>query len=127
VIGAVAGGVVLLLLLLWLLLRRRRASGGRAPTTVQRSASAAAAVSKPEPPAEQTAPPAEAEAPPVAPEPEPTSSPSSDCDHYWDVAYDRGRLGEDGVWRFPHHCRNCGLELLASDVTDATAQAGVRA
>ena len=34
--------------------------------------------------------------------------------HYWEVAYDRGQLGDDGVWRFPHRCRNCGLELLAT-------------
>jgi hypothetical protein len=38
------------------------------------------------------------------------------------VAYDRGELGADGVWRFPHRCRNCGLELVASDVADATAR-----
>jgi hypothetical protein len=43
--------------------------------------------------------------------------------HFWDVAYDRGQLGGDGVWRFPHRCQNCGLELLASDVADASAQA----
>lgn len=43
--------------------------------------------------------------------------------HYWDVAYDRGQLGADGVWRFPHRCRTCELELLAADITDASAQA----
>jgi hypothetical protein len=43
--------------------------------------------------------------------------------HFWEVAYDRGQLGGDGVWRFPHRCQNCGLELLASDVADASAQA----
>jgi len=32
------------------------------------------------------------------------------------------RCGEP-VWRFPHRCQNCGLELLASDVADASAQA----
>jgi hypothetical protein len=41
----------------------------------------------------------------------------------WDVAYDRGQLGADGAWRFPHRCRSCGVELLARDVADATAQA----
>ena len=34
-----------------------------------------------------------------------------------------GTLGDDGVWRFPHRCRNCGLELLATDIADASAQA----
>ena len=38
----------------------------------------------------------------------------------------RTELGEDGAWRFPHHCRNCGLELLATDVADATAEADAR-
>jgi hypothetical protein len=27
------------------------------------------------------------------------------------------------VWRFPHRCRNCGLELMATDIADASAQA----
>ena len=51
--------------------------------------------------------------------------PSPDCDphHYWEVAYERGTLGDDGIWRFPHRCRNCGLELLATDIADASAQA----
>jgi opacity protein-like surface antigen len=134
VIAAAAAGVVLLLILLWLLLRRRKTSAQRAPTTVQRSASAAAAATpgprdpepepepEPEPVSEPTLPPA----PEPAHRPPVESLQSSDCDHYWEVAYDRGQLGEDGVWRFPHRCNNCGLELLASDVTDATAQAGVR-
>lgn len=45
------------------------------------------------------------------------------CDHYWEVAYDRAQLGDDGVWRFPHTCRICGLDLLARDVADASVQA----
>jgi hypothetical protein len=53
-------------------------------------------------------------------------SPECDPHHFWEVAYERGELGEDGVWRFPHHCRNCELELLASDVGDATAHADAR-
>ena len=54
----------------------------------------------------------------------PPAAPTA-CDphHYWEVAYERGTLGEDGVWRFPHRCRNCGLELLATDIADASAQA----
>jgi hypothetical protein len=54
---------------------------------------------------------------------EQTRSPECDPHHYWDVAYDRGDLGDDGIWRFPHRCRTCGLELLARDVDDATAHA----
>jgi hypothetical protein len=72
-------------------------------------------------------------APPVlgADESEPEAAPSPaarpdaqpvSCDHYWEVAYDRPQLGDDGVWRFPHTCRICGLHVLASDVADASAQ-----
>jgi hypothetical protein len=103
-----------------------------------------------QPPAPATAAPTQM-APPPAPEPEaapepvaapqpvalPATAPVAvaqpapgrqggrpECDqHLWEVAYDRGSLGNDGVWRFPHRCRSCGLELLATDVTDATAQA----
>jgi len=64
--------------------------------------------------------------PPQAPAAAPTRRPECDPHHFWEVAYDRGQLGEDGVWRFPHRCRNCGLELLARDVEDATAQADAR-
>jgi hypothetical protein len=44
-------------------------------------------------------------------------------EHYWQVRYDEPVLGADGVWRFPHVCRDCGLELLARDVADASALA----
>jgi hypothetical protein len=140
----IAGGVLavlLLVLLLLRLLRGRRATPAESSTAVQRSASAAAA---------DTALPVAAsvaewtEPPPAAPEPVPDAEPQQtapaavvppeaaqapargpECDphHFWEVAYDRGELGDDGVWRFPHRCRNCGLELLARDVDDATAQA----
>jgi len=121
-IAAIAAGILLLLLLVWLLLRRRRTPARRPPTTVERSPSAAAASAPPSVPEPETEPEQIAE-----PEPEPAATATEDCDHYWEVAYDRGQLGEDGVWRFPHHCRNCGLDQMASDVADATAQAGVRA
>ena len=145
--AGIAAVVVLLLLLLWLLVRRRRREPeSRPPTVVQRSASAAAAETSPAPPSaaetdliERTAPPPpppvpaepvaappEEPAPPPPAAPPPASAPVAPCDHYWEVAYDRGQLGEDGVWRFPHRCRNCGLELLAADVADATAQANAR-
>jgi hypothetical protein len=139
-IGAgVAAGVLVLLLLLWLLLRRRRrTSAQRPPTVVQRPAPATAAGPAEPPvvpvePAPIEAPAAAPETPapdPAVPAPAPASATQpAHCDpyHYWEVAYDRGELGDDGVWRFPHRCRNCGLELLASDVSDATAQADARA
>jgi hypothetical protein len=61
--------------------------------------------------------------PPPQSTPEQARRPECDPYHFWEVAYDRGELGDDGVWRFPHRCRNCGFELLARDVEDATAQA----
>jgi hypothetical protein len=108
---------------------------------------------QPEPPAPEPEPEPVVQPEPPAPEPEPEpvpepetewAAPSSlpapravpeqqtrrpECDphHFWDVAYERGELGGDGVWRFPHRCRNCGFELLARDVADATAQADARA
>jgi hypothetical protein len=87
---------------------------------------------------ERTAPPPPPIPPPVPPPPLPEPAapvqgaapagrpPECDPYHFWDVAYERGQLGEDGVWRFPHRCRNCGLELLAADVADASAQADTR-
>jgi hypothetical protein len=55
--------------------------------------------------------------------PAPVARPAScEPEHYWEVAYQRPQLGDDGVWRFPHTCRTCGLEVLASDVADASAQ-----
>lgn len=133
--AAVVGLLVILLLLLWLR-RRRRAT----PAAALQSALAAAAEgsSLAEPPtAPETAVPAMPSEPiaPIAPAepvaaPAPPPSPAGSerppaCRpyHFWEVAYDRGQLGGDGVWRFPHRCQNCGLELLASDVADASAQA----
>jgi Bacterial protein of unknown function (DUF916) len=126
-IAAAAFGALLLALLVFQLVRRRGRSEAAAP-----AAAPAPLPSEPEPQPE-----AEAEA--AEPEPvhdeaeaaqevrqsvaEQTRSPECDPHHYWDVAYDRGELGDDGIWRFPHRCRNCGLELLARDVDDATAHA----
>jgi hypothetical protein len=62
---------------------------------------------------------------PPAPSVPPGTSPAAAvaCEHDWEVAYDRGHLAEDGLWRFPHRCRTCGLELLAADRAAANAQA----
>lgn len=112
--------ILLLLLLLWLL-RRRRKSPPQQLREVLRSSQPLRAEEPLRPgPSPLPPEPAVAAEPPAPTPPRPAS-----CDpyHYWDVAYDRGQLGEDGVWRFPHHCRTCGLEVLASDVADASAQA----
>jgi len=116
VIAAVAA-VLVLAALAWLLLRRRRGPADeRRETTFERPTAPPAPAA---PPAAPSAP----EAPPEATEPEPVAG---DCEHLWEVDYDRGQLGADGVWRFPHRCRTCGRELMASDVADATAQSAVR-
>ena len=147
-IGGAAGGAIVVLLLLWWLLRqRRRRVRGQPPTALRSSPSvlaAAAAAATEEPPFPEppltpapagppTPPPPAAPAvpatPPAAPPaaPAPTAAPArpAECTphHFWEVAYDRGQLGNDGVWRFPHRCRNCGLELLASDIAAASLQA----
>jgi hypothetical protein len=107
--AAFAGGALVLAGLV-LLLRRRSRTPSRPGTTVQRPPSAAAAADEPEP-----------AVPPVPV----VARPSAErcAEHDWDVAYDRGEVGEDGAWRYPTRCRNCGLELLARDVGDASEQA----
>jgi hypothetical protein len=49
-----------------------------------------------------------------------------DCEHDWEADFDRSHLADDGVWRFPHRCRTCGLQVLAADAAAATAQAAAR-
>lgn len=128
-----AGVLVLLALVVWLLLSRR--SGTQVgPKDIRRSLSAQRAAEErpaPVPPPLPTPVPEPLEpSPPVedvvaAPAPPAPASRPEACipHHFWEVAYDRGELGDDGVWRFPHTCRNCGLEILAADVSDASAQA----
>jgi len=136
-IGVVVAIVLLLLAALLWWLRRRRPS---APDTTPPPAAVAPAVveARTAPPpapvasdAEEPAPVPRAApwpepgepAPPLAPPPPPPPAASApDHEHLWEVAYDRGELGGDGVWRFPHRCRTCGTELLARDVADATAK-----
>jgi LPXTG-motif cell wall-anchored protein len=141
-IGGIAAAMLLLLLVLWLLLRRRRrgddddelevdepprqvlpppapAAPARAEQPVTPVEPAPPVAPTPAPPIEQ-APPAAPAAPAAVARP---ASPACDPHHYWEVAYERGALGDDGVWRFPHRCQNCGLELLATDIADANAQA----
>src|SRR4051794_20136534 len=128
VVAAIAG-VVILAALAWLLLRRHRAHEGRPGTTLQPCPPAPGAAAPPPAQVEERIGP-----PPTAPEtareaanPSAATESASGCHHLWEVDYDRGSLGDDGVWRFPHRCSICGLELLASDVADATSRAGVRA
>ena len=51
---------------------------------------------------------------------------AADCEHDWEADFDQGHLAEDGVWRFPHRCRGCGLQVLAADAPAADAQAAAR-
>jgi MYXO-CTERM domain-containing protein len=117
-IVAGAAVVVLLALLLLLLLRRRRAARRRTPPeTFVRLPPGPEPAAAPVPLVTESKPEPEPEPAPAA------TNPACVPYHYWDVAYDRGVLGSDGVWRFPHRCRNCGLELMARDIDDATSQA----
>lgn len=140
VIGLVTLAVLALVaLIIWFLLWLKRTASPE-ERAIRRSASAAAAVqaadaaSRTDEPAAPPPPPAaappvpQAAPPPLAPlPPVPVAPPKVEtappCDHLWEVAYDRGQLGGDGVWRFPHQCRTCGLELFATDIADASAQA----
>ena len=134
--------LVLVLLLAWLA-RRRRKHGPALP--LAEAAASPVAPLPPSLPAESAATPEIVPAPapsppaalgalapylaPPAPPSEPpaavplATAPVDSCDHLWEVAYDRGQLGGDGVWRFPHRCRTCGLDLFAADIADAGAQA----
>lgn len=113
---AAAAGIVLLLAALLLpgVLRRRRPARQAAPAAPSSPAPAPAAVA-----------PASTAPALVAPATNGLSGAAAACagSHDWRVAYDSGQLGADGVWRFPHRCRACGLELIATDVSDASAQA----
>jgi hypothetical protein len=113
-IAAVAALVAIVVLLgLWQLLRRRKS-----PPQRLRAALDDAPPLQPEPEPE----PDVDRQPEAAPAPPPARPAACDPDHYWEVAYDRPQLGDDGVWRFPHTCRTCGLEVLASDVADASVR-----
>lgn len=120
-IAAAAVIAALLLLIALLVLRRRGRSAPQQEAPLPRPAEE---ITAPPPP---PSPPAALEPPQPAPVPEPdpmyATPPPAACEHDWDVAYDRGRLGDDGVWRFPHRCRSCGRELMARDVADASEQA----
>jgi WxL interacting protein linking bacterial and host surfaces len=115
IIVAVIAGVLVLLVVAWLLPRRRQ-GGASAPPAAAPAPAPVAPAPEPEPAAE-----ASPDEPAAAPEP---TAERADHEHLWDVAYDRGELGPDGVWRFPHRCRICGRQVVASDVTDAASRAG---
>jgi hypothetical protein len=132
VIGLIAGVVLLLLAaLLWQLSRRRRRPAelppAPAPLPIEPEAvearTAPPPAPMPDPVPEPTWPATDPEPPlPPPPPPAPVAPTAPDHEHLWEVAYERGELGTDGVWRFPHRCRTCGTELLARDVADASAQ-----
>jgi hypothetical protein len=138
-IGLIAGVVLLLLAtLLWRILRRRHSApvAPPAPLPIEPAAVEARTAPPPAPPAPAADEPAAVPqpapwpepsepAPPLPPPPPPAPSPAAPAhEHLWEVAYEQGELGSDGIWRFPHRCRTCGAELLARDVADASAQSG---
>jgi hypothetical protein len=150
---AAAGGVALLLLIavFWLVysnrrLKRRTAevSAGQppAPATAPVATPAAPVAATPvdtpafspvapTPVAPTSAAPVSVTPVPPAPSvtpvpPAPASSPTAtSCGafHYWVVDWDHPQVGIDGLQRYPHRCRNCGTEVLATDISDATTQA----
>ncbi len=121
-VAIAAAIVVLVVLAILLLVRRRRRRAGKQPATPTTVVRLPPLQPEPEPAPEPIA----AAAGP--PEPSPTTPAPAACTpyHYWEVDYEHGVQGADGQWRFPHRCRNCGLEVLARDVSDATDQANRR-
>ena len=111
--------VLLLLLAFWLLRSRRRREPEEAATETP---AGLALLQASEPPAAPVAAPAPEPSPAPEPTPEAAAEAPAACDHYWDVDYNDGQLGDDGAWRFPHRCRNCGREVVAADVSDATSR-----
>jgi len=118
-IAAVAVLAVTLVLLGLFQLRRRRKSPPQRLREALQAAPPVLGADEAEPELEPEAAPSPAAQPDAQPDAQPVS-----CEHYWEVAYDRPQLGDDGVWRFPHTCRICGLHVLASDVANASAQTG---
>jgi hypothetical protein len=129
-VAGVAGAVLVISLLTLLAVRRRHRGPSESRPTRELEpqpgpAPAVARLLEPEPAAVPEPEPEPADVPvPAAPSSAPASrNGDDDCDHLWDVAYHHAKLGEDGVWRFPHRCRTCGRELLAADVADANLSA----
>jgi hypothetical protein len=126
--AGVAGGLLLLAGLWWILRRRRGDRHEYVPTVVMPLPPLPATSFEPQPPGPEeplpvAEPPATAQEAAAFLAPRPPESELCREGHLWQVAYDRGDLGRDGIWRFPHRCRTCGLELMATDAADATAQA----
>jgi hypothetical protein len=40
--------------------------------------------------------------------------------------FDQGRPGPGGVTLYPHRCRTCGIQVIATDINDAADQAAVQ-
>lgn len=60
------------------------------------------------------------------PTPTPVSQPTgARCEgfHYWQVDWDAAEPGPDGRMTYPHRCRNCGTEVRAHDIGEASALA----
>jgi hypothetical protein len=121
---AAAGLIVVLLLIFLIVLLSTRRS--RRPTPGQVSPPASAAEAAVVPPV-APAPPVAAVVPPPAP-PQEVAPGSDPCVpfHYWEVLWDQARPGPAGVTLYPHRCRNCGIQVIATDINDAADQAAVQ-
>jgi hypothetical protein len=115
--------VALLIFLIVLLSTRRSRRRGPAPmksfTTPAAAAAVAAPVTPPEPSTTATEP---------KPAPPPAETRVDPCVpfHYWEVLWDQSRPGPAGVTLYPHRCRNCGIQVIATDINDAADQAAVQ-
>jgi hypothetical protein len=117
---AAAGLIVLALLIFLIVLLTTRRSRSRRREPIQVYAAAA-----PAPQPTYVPPPA----PPVAaPAPPPAASATDPCVpfHYWEVLWDQARPGPGGVTLYPHRCRTCGIQVIATDINDAADQAAVQ-
>jgi Bacterial protein of unknown function (DUF916) len=117
--------IALLVFLIILLSTRRSRSRRREPD--QGSPPAAAAQAAVVPPVAPPAPPAVVAAPATAPSAAEEAG-SDPCVpfHYWEVLWDQARPGPGGVTLYPHRCRNCGIQVIATDINDAADQAAVQ-
>ena len=71
-------------------------------------------------------PPPAAGPPAVAPSPSAPALEPCQGYHYWQVDWMQGQVGPDGVLRYPHRCRNCGIEVRAADIGEAAQKAAAQ-
>ena len=116
--------LALLIFLLVLLMTRRSRTRRPGPAEAHPASGAPEAAYEPAP---LPPPPAEAAtAAPIPPLPPATGSDPCVPYHYWEVLWDQARPGPGGVTLYPHRCRNCGIQVIATDINDAADQAAVQ-